>query len=77
LADKLNWSLAGLGLSVRACTALEAGGLVTVGQILARTAEEPQELTGVDVQVVAEVSGRLAERGLHPGRRLPGDRGGG
>jgi DNA-directed RNA polymerase alpha subunit len=75
LGDKLNWSLAALELSVRACNTLEAAGLVTVRQIVARSGEELLELPGIDAGMVAEVSGRLAERGLHLGMKLPANRG--
>jgi DNA-directed RNA polymerase subunit alpha len=71
LGDKAHWSLAALELSARACTALEAGGVVEVGSLVARSAEELLELPGVDAVVVAEVSARLASHGLHLGMRRP------
>jgi DNA-directed RNA polymerase subunit alpha len=71
LERKLNMSLAELELSVRATNCLESEGITTVRDLVIRTDEELLEVRNFGETTLKEVKGKLAERGLHLGMKLP------
>jgi DNA-directed RNA polymerase subunit alpha len=68
---KLNMSLAELELSVRATNCLESEGITTVRDLVIRTDEELLEVRNFGETTLREVKGKLQERGLHLGMKLP------
>jgi DNA-directed RNA polymerase subunit alpha len=71
LERKLNMSLAELELSVRATNCLESEGITTVRDLVIRTDEELLEVRNFGETTLREVKGKLVERGLHLGMKLP------
>src|SRR5262245_30823498 len=71
LERKLNMSLAELELSVRATNCLESEGITTVRDLVIRTDEELLEVRNFGETTLKEVKGKLEERGLHLGMKLP------
>lgn len=71
LERKLNMSLAELELSVRATNCLESEGITTVRDLVIRTDEELLEVRNFGETTLKEVQGKLAERGLQLGMKLP------
>src|SRR5205807_6901798 len=71
LERKLNMSLAELELSVRATNCLESEGITTVRDLVIRTDEELLEVRNFGETTLKEVKGKLMERGLHLGMKLP------
>jgi DNA-directed RNA polymerase subunit alpha len=71
LERKLNMSLAELELSVRATNCLESEGITTVRDLVIRTDEELLEVRNFGETTLREVKGKLQERGLHLGMKLP------
>src|SRR5438874_8825766 len=71
LERKLNMSLAELELSVRATNCLESEGITTVRDLVIRTDEELLEVRNFGETTLREVKGKLAERGLQLGMKLP------
>ena len=71
LERKLNMSLAELELSVRATNCLESEGITTVRDLVIRTDEELLEVRNFGETTLKEVKGKLLERGLHLGMKLP------
>ncbi len=71
LERKLNMSLAELELSVRATNCLETEGITTVRDLVNRTDEELLEVRNFGETTLKEVKGKLAERGLSLGMKLP------
>jgi DNA-directed RNA polymerase subunit alpha len=71
LERKLNMSLAELELSVRATNCLESEGITTVRDLVMRTDEELLEVRNFGETTLREVKGKLAERGLNLGMRIP------
>jgi DNA-directed RNA polymerase subunit alpha len=71
LERKLNMSLAELELSVRATNCLESEGITTVRDLVIRTDEELLEVRNFGETTLREVKGKLGERGLSLGMRLP------
>ncbi|HZT78651.1 MAG TPA: DNA-directed RNA polymerase subunit alpha [Gemmataceae bacterium] len=71
LERKLNMSLAELELSVRATNCLESEGITTVRDLVIRTDEELLEVRNFGETTLKEVKGKLQERGLHLGMKLP------
>src|SRR5437762_3553660 len=71
LERKLNMSLAELELSVRATNCLESEGITTVRDLVIRTDEELLEVRNFGETTLREVKGKLAERGLFLGMKLP------
>lgn len=71
LERKLNMSLAELELSVRATNCLESEGITTVRDLVIRTEEELLEVRNFGETTLKEVIGKLEERGLHLGMKLP------
>jgi DNA-directed RNA polymerase subunit alpha len=71
LERKLNMSLAELELSVRATNCLESEGITTVRDLVIRTDEELLEVRNFGETTLKEVKGKLAERGLYLGMKLP------
>jgi DNA-directed RNA polymerase subunit alpha len=71
LERKLNMSLAELELSVRATNCLESEGITTVRDLVIRTDEELLEVRNFGETTLKEVKGKLVERGLHLGMKLP------
>jgi DNA-directed RNA polymerase subunit alpha len=68
---KLNMSLAELELSVRATNCLESEGITTVRDLVIRTDEELLEVRNFGETTLKEVKGKLQERGLTLGMKLP------
>jgi DNA-directed RNA polymerase subunit alpha len=71
LERKLNMSLAELELSVRATNCLESEGITTVRDLVIRTDEELLEVRNFGETTLKEVKGKLSERGLHLGMKIP------
>jgi DNA-directed RNA polymerase subunit alpha len=71
LERKLNMSLAELELSVRATNCLESEGITTVRDLVNRTDEELLEVRNFGETTLKEVKGKLQERGLSLGMKLP------
>jgi DNA-directed RNA polymerase subunit alpha len=71
LERKLNMSLAELELSVRATNCLESEGITTVRDLIIRTDEELLEVRNFGETTLKEVKGKLVERGLYLGMKLP------
>jgi DNA-directed RNA polymerase subunit alpha len=71
LERKLNMSLAELELSVRATNCLESEGITTVRDLVIRTEEELLEVRNFGETTLKEVKGKLQERGLSLGMKLP------
>src|SRR5271165_6348316 len=71
LERKLNMSLAELELSVRGTNCLESEGITTVRDLVIRTDEELLEVRNFGETTLREVKGKLQERGLHLGMKLP------
>jgi DNA-directed RNA polymerase subunit alpha len=71
LERKLNMSLAELELSVRATNCLESEGITTVRDLVIRTEDELLEVRNFGETTLREVKGKLQERGLHLGMKLP------
>jgi DNA-directed RNA polymerase subunit alpha len=71
LERKLNMSLAELELSVRATTCLESEGIATVRDLVIRNDEELLEVRNFGETTLKEVKGKLQERGLHLGMKIP------
>lgn len=68
---KLNMSLAELELSVRATNCLESEGITTVRDLVIRNEEELLEVRNFGETTLREVKGKLTERGLSLGMKLP------
>lgn len=71
LERKLNMSLAELELSVRATNCLESEGITTVRDLVIRTDDELLEVRNFGETTLKEVKGKLQERGLHLGMKIP------
>jgi DNA-directed RNA polymerase subunit alpha len=71
LERKLNMSLAELELSVRATNCLESEGITTVRDLVIRTDDELLEVRNFGETTLKEVKGKLQERGMHLGMKLP------
>ena len=71
LERKLNMSLAELELSVRATNCLESEGITTVRDLVIRTDDELLEVRNFGETTLREVKGKLSERGLSLGMKLP------
>jgi len=71
LERKLNMSLAELELSVRATNCLESEGITTVRDLVNRSEDELLEVRNFGETTLKEVKGKLQERGLHLGMKLP------
>jgi DNA-directed RNA polymerase subunit alpha len=71
LERKLNMSLAELELSVRATNCLESEGITSVRDLVIRTDEELLEVRNFGETTLREVKGKLAERSLQLGMKLP------
>jgi DNA-directed RNA polymerase subunit alpha len=71
LERKLNMSLAELELSVRATNCLETEGITTVRELVMRSEEELLEVRNFGDTTLREVQGKLKERGLSLGMRIP------
>ncbi|OWK43681.1 DNA-directed RNA polymerase subunit alpha [Fimbriiglobus ruber] len=71
LERKLNMSLAELELSVRATNCLESEGITTVRDLLMRSDDELLEVRNFGDTTLKEVKGKLSERGLHLGMKIP------
>jgi DNA-directed RNA polymerase subunit alpha len=71
LERKLNMSLAELELSVRATNCLETEGITTVRELVSRSEDELLEVRNFGETTLREVKGKLQERGLHLGMKLP------
>src|SRR5262245_57325563 len=71
LERKLNMSLAELELSVRATNCLESEGITTVRELVSRSEDELLEVRNFGDTTLKEVKGKLTERGLHLGMKLP------
>ena len=71
LERKLNMPLAELDLSVRATNCLESEGITTVRELVLRTEDELLEVRNFGETTLREVKGKLAERGLHLGMKVP------
>lgn len=71
LERKLNMSLAELELSVRATNCLESEGITTVRDLVIRGDEELLEVRNFGETTLREVKGKLSERGLNLGMKLP------
>jgi DNA-directed RNA polymerase subunit alpha len=74
LERKLNMSLAELELSVRATNCLESEGITTVRDLLMRSDDELLEVRNFGETTLKEVKGKLEERGLKLGMKIPGRR---
>jgi DNA-directed RNA polymerase subunit alpha len=68
---KLNMSLAELELSVRATNCLESEGITSVRDLVIRNDEELLEVRNFGETTLKEVKGKLQERGLTLGMKLP------
>ncbi|HEY2783420.1 MAG TPA: DNA-directed RNA polymerase subunit alpha [Fimbriiglobus sp.] len=71
LERKLNMSLAELELSVRATNCLESEGITTVRELVSRSEDELLEVRNFGETTLKEVKGKLVERGMHLGMKLP------
>jgi DNA-directed RNA polymerase subunit alpha len=71
LERKLNMSLAELELSVRATNCLESEGITTVRDLVIRNDEELLEVRNFGETTLKEVKGKLQERGMTLGMKLP------
>ncbi len=71
LERKLNMSLAELELSVRATNCLESEGITSVRDLVIRSDEELLEVRNFGETTLREVKGKLTERGLSLGMKLP------
>jgi DNA-directed RNA polymerase subunit alpha len=71
---KLNMSLAELELSVRATNCLESEGITSVRDLVIRTEDELLEVRNFGETTLKEVKGKLQERGLYLGMKLPAAR---
>src|SRR5262249_54440338 len=71
LDRKLNMSLAELELSVRATNCLESEGITTVRDLVIRNDDELLEVRNFGETTLREVKGKLAERGLSLGMKMP------
>jgi DNA-directed RNA polymerase subunit alpha len=71
LERKLNMSLAELELSVRATNCLESEGITTVRELVSRSEDELLEVRNFGETTLKEVKGKLTERGMHLGMKLP------
>ncbi len=71
LERKLNMSLAELELSVRATNCLESEGITTVRDLVMRTDDEFLEVRNFGETTLKEVKGKLQERGMHLGMKIP------
>lgn len=71
LERKLNMSLAELDLSVRATNCLESEGITSVRDLVIRSDEELLEVRNFGETTLREVKGKLIERGLTLGMKLP------
>ena len=71
LERKLNMSLAELELSVRATNCLESEGITTVRDLVMRGDDELLEVRNFGETTLKEVKGKLTERGLHLGMKIP------
>jgi DNA-directed RNA polymerase subunit alpha len=71
LERKLNMSLAELELSVRATNCLESEGITTVRDLVIRTDDELLEVRNFGETTLKEVKGKLQERGMHLGMKIP------
>lgn len=71
LERKLNMSLAELELSVRATNCLESEGITTVRDLVMRSEDELLEVRNFGETTLREVKGKLVERGLSLGMKLP------
>ena len=71
LERKLNMSLAELELSVRATNCLESEGITTVRDLVIRSDDELLEVRNFGETTLKEVKGKLQERGLHLGMKMP------
>ncbi|HET6575260.1 MAG TPA: DNA-directed RNA polymerase subunit alpha [Fimbriiglobus sp.] len=71
LERKLNMSLAELELSVRATNCLESEGITTVRDLVIRSDDELLEVRNFGETTLKEVKGKLQERGLHLGMKVP------
>lgn len=68
---KLNMSLAELELSVRATNCLESEGITTVRDLVMRSEDELLEVRNFGETTLREVKGKLTERGLVLGMKIP------
>jgi DNA-directed RNA polymerase subunit alpha len=71
LERKLNMSLAELELSVRATNCLESEGITTVRDLVMRSEDELLEVRNFGETTLREVKGKLTERGLVLGMKIP------
>src|SRR5262249_20268294 len=71
MEGELNRNLAELELSVCATNCLESEGITTVRGLVIRTDEELLEVRNFGETTLREVKGKLQERGLHLGMKLP------
>ena len=71
LERKLNMSLAELELSVRATNCLESEGITSVRDLVMRSEDELLEVRNFGETTLKEVKGKLTERGLSLGMKLP------
>jgi len=71
LERKLNMSLAELELSVRATNCLESEGITSVRDLVLRSEDELLEVRNFGETTLREVKGKLTERGLTLGMKLP------
>ena len=71
LERKLAMSLAELELSVRATNCLESEGITTVRDLVIRSDDELLEVRNFGETTLKEVKGKLQERGLVLGMKLP------
>ena len=74
LERKLGMSLAELELSVRATNCLESEGITTVRDLLMRSEDELLEVRNFGETTLKEVKGKLEERGMKLGMKIPGRR---
>jgi DNA-directed RNA polymerase subunit alpha len=71
LERKLNMSLAELELSVRATNCLESEQITTVRDLVMRTEDELLEVRNFGETTLKEVKGKLTERGMVLGMKIP------
>ena len=74
LERKLNMSLAELELSVRATNCLESEGITTVRDLVMRSEDELLEVRNFGDTTLKEVKGRLAEKNMVLGMKIPSRR---
>jgi carbon monoxide dehydrogenase subunit G len=72
-AADLGAPLEGLNLPVRAASSLSREGIVTVGQLAAKTRDELLTIDGIGPASVEEIKARLSERGLALGQSAGSD----